>query len=124
LGISSLKSYIQIDYLAAPKIESVSASTSYTYKMAESWIKNTLYSELVSNPIWLHAAFTRDSEFAIDQNGIRLINYLVRTTRAKCPSWDPDMVSSYIDVDAYMQLVKDAWTVTRDMWRESGIVAA
>jgi hypothetical protein len=34
------------------------------------------------------------------------------------------MVSSYIDVDAYMQLVKDAWTVTRDMWRESGIVAA
>ena len=91
--------------------------------MAEEWIKNTLYSELIASPIWLHAAFTRDSQFCIDQNGIRLIHYLVMTTRAKCPSWEPDMINLHIDIEDYMELVRQAWTVTRDMWRDRGVVA-
>jgi len=91
--------------------------------MAETWIKNTLYSELVASPIWLHAAFTRDSEFVVDQNGVRLIRYLVMTTRAKCPLWDPEMINLYIDTDVYTELVRDAWKITGDMYREKGIVA-
>jgi hypothetical protein len=91
--------------------------------MAEEWIQNTLYSELIASPIWLHAAFTRDSEFCIDQNGIRLIKYLVTTTRAKCPLWDPEMINLYINMDAYSELVRVAWKTTRDMWRDRGVVA-
>ena len=91
--------------------------------MAEQWVKNTLYSELVASPIWLHAAFTRDSVFTVDQNGIRLIDYLVRTTRAKCPSWEPAMIDLHINVDEYTTLLEDAWKITRDMWRPSGVVA-
>jgi len=91
--------------------------------MAEQWIQNTLYSELIASPIWLHAAFTRDSEFVIDQNGIRLIKYLVMTTRAKCPSWEPNMINSHIDFDVYSDLVRVAWKNTRDMFRDRGVVA-
>ena len=91
--------------------------------MAEHWVKKTIYNELIASPIWLHAAFTRDSEFCIDQNGIRLIYYLITTTRAKYPSCDPEMMNLYIKIDEYMDLVKDAWTITRDMWRECGVVS-
>jgi hypothetical protein len=91
--------------------------------MADQWIQNTLYSELIASPIWLHAAFTRDSEFVIDQNGIRLIKYLVMTTRAKCPSWDPEMINSHIDFEMYSKLVRDAWEMTKITWRDRGVVA-
>ena len=82
--------------------------------MAEQWIETTLYSELIANPIWLHAAFTRDSAFTVDQNGMRLIRYLVMATRAKCPSWEPDMIDSYINMAAFTDLVHTAWKTTRD----------
>lgn len=81
---------------------------------SEEWIQNTLYSELIANPIWLHAAFTRDGQFSVDQNGIRLIHYLVTSTRAKCPSWDN--WKAPIDMDEYTKLVRVAWNTTRDMW--------
>jgi hypothetical protein len=92
--------------------------------MGEEWVQNTLYSELIANPIWLHAAFTRDSMFAVDQNGIRLIYFLVRTTRAKCPLWIPDQIDLHINIDTYMELVERAWIMTRDMWRLRGVVAS
>jgi hypothetical protein len=79
-------------------------------KMADEWVQNKLYSELIANPIWLHAAFTRDSVFAVDENGIRLIHYLVRTTRAKCPFQTHDEINN---IDTYIDLVKGAWTITK-----------
>ena len=91
--------------------------------MAEQWVKNTLYSELIASPIWLHAAFTHDSVFSVDQNGIRLIRYFVMTTRAKCPIWDPEKISSYINMDDYTGLFHDAWQFSTDKWRLSGVVA-
>lgn len=88
--------------------------------MAEQWVKNTLYCELIASPIWLHAAFTRDGVFKVDPNGIRLIRYLVMNTRVKCPSWGDDMIDSYINMDAYTDLVRDAWESVKETWGPSG----
>ena len=89
---------------------------------AEDWVQNNIYAELIGMPIWLHTAFTRDGKFEIDQNGIRLIYYLVTVARAKCPTWNNDKISDPIDIDAYMNLVEKAWTDTRKQYRLIGYV--
>ena len=79
----------------------------------ETWVKNTLYDELVKMPLWVDCAFGNDSQFTYEKKHKRVIYTIIGDIMGRCPAslYDRDY-----HMNAKMDWCKDFEPVVKKAW--------